>query len=153
MMELASGTGEERAPAIMRRRVARAAWVLFGLQIGAFLLLRSQEQPSLDFVQMLLVAFLLYYDFLFLRAVEAGPHSLDVMEQVTTNAVNFILAGAFLARSYWGRGSLVRSLSRRMAVYFVVYAFAASVGDYALTFIKTNSGSWTSLAWTVPFLV
>lgn len=140
--------------------ISQFLYLCYDAPIVMALFLREGEDPSgldwqrsLDFVQMLLVAFLLYYDFLFLRAVEAGPRSLDVMEQVTTNAVNFILAGAFLARSYWGRGSLVRSLSRRMAVYFVLYAFAASVGDYALTFIKTNSGSWTSLAWTVPFLV
>ena len=31
----------------MRRRIARAAWLLLALQIGAFLLLRSQEQRSL----------------------------------------------------------------------------------------------------------
>jgi hypothetical protein len=140
--------------------ISQFLYLCYDAPIVMALFLREGEDPSgldwqrsLDFVQMLLVAFLLYYDFLFLRAVEAGPHSLDVMEQVTTNAVNFILAGAFVARSYWGRGSLVRSLSRRMAVYFVVYALAASVGDYALTFIQTNSGSWTSLAWTVPFLV
>ncbi len=40
-----------------------------------------------------------------------------------------------------------------MAVYFIVYALAAGIGDYALTFVHTNSGSWPSLAWTVPFLV
>jgi len=140
--------------------ISQFLYLCYDAPIVMALFLREGEDPSgldwqrsLDFVQMLLVAFLMYYDFLFLRAVEAGPHSLDVMEQATTNAVNFILAVAFLARSYWGRGSLVRSLSRRMAVYFVVYALAAGVGDYALTFIHTNSGSWTSLAWTVPFLV
>lgn len=140
--------------------ISQFLYLCYDAPIVMALFLREGEDPSgldwqrsLDFVQMLLVAFLLYYDFLFLRAVEAGPHSLDVMEQATTNAVNFLLAGAFLARSYWGRGSLVRSLSRRMAVYFVVYALAAGVGDYALTFVHTNSGSWTSLAWTVPFLV
>src|SRR6266576_1928440 len=117
--------------------ISQFLYLCYDAPIVMALFLREGEDPSgldsyrsLAFVQMLLVAFLLYYDFLFLRAVEAGPHSLDVMEQVTTNAVNFILAGAFLARSYWGRGSLVRSLSRRMAGYFVVYAFGASVGGY-----------------------
>jgi signal transduction histidine kinase len=140
--------------------ISQFLYLCYDAPIVMALFLREGEDPSgldwqrsLDFVQMLLVAFLLYYDFLFLRAVEAGPHSLDVMEQATTNAVNFVLAGAFLARSYFGRASLVRSLCRRMAVYFIVYAMAAGVGDYALTFINTNSGSWTSLAWTVPFLV
>jgi signal transduction histidine kinase len=141
-------------------QISQFLYLCYDAPIVMALFLREGEDPSgfdwqrsLDFVQMLLVAFLLYYDFLFLRAVEAGPHSLDVMEQVTANAVNFILAAAFLTRSYWGRASMVRSLCRRMSVYLVVYALAAGVGDYGLTFINTNSGSWTSLAWTVPFLV
>src|SRR5215469_10794984 len=110
-------------------------------------------QRSLDFVQMLMVAFLVYYDFLFLRALQRGPQSLEVMEQGMTNVLNFVLAVAFVARSYWGRTTLVRSLCRKMSVYFIVYAVAAGIGDYALTFINANSGSWSSLAWTVPFIV
>jgi signal transduction histidine kinase/CheY-like chemotaxis protein len=141
-------------------QISQFLYLCYDAPIVMALFLREGEDPSgfdwqrsLDFVQMLLVAFLLYYDFLFLRALEAGPQSLDVMEQATANAVNVILAAAFLTRSYWGRASMVRSLCRRMSVYLVVYALAAGVGDYALTFINTNSGSWTSLAWTVPFLV
>jgi signal transduction histidine kinase len=141
-------------------QISQFLYLCYDAPIVMALFLREGDDPSgfdwqrsLDFVQMLLVAFLLYYDFLFLRAVEAGPQSLDVMEQATANAVNVILAVAFLTRSYWGRASMVRSLCRRMSVYLVVYALAAGVGDYALTFINTNSGSWTSLAWTVPFLV
>src|SRR5215472_2772255 len=124
------------------------------------LFLREGEDPSgldwqrsLDFVQMLMVAFLVYYDFLFLRALQRGPHSLEVMEQGLTNMLNFVLAAAFVARSYWGRTALVRNLCRKMSVYFIVYTIAAGIGDYALTFINANSGSWSSLAWTVPFIV
>lgn len=108
---------------------------------------------SLDLVQMLMVAFLIYYDFLFLRTLPGGVHSLELMEQGMTNVLNFVLAAAFVVRSFWARSALVRSLCRRMSVYLIVYALAAGVGDYALTFIHTNSGSWSSLAWTVPFIV
>jgi signal transduction histidine kinase len=108
---------------------------------------------TLDFVQMLMVAFLIYYDFLFLRTLPGGVHSLELMEQGMTNVLNFVLAAAFVVRSFWARSSLVRSLCRRMSAYLTVYALAAGVGDYALTFIHTNSGSWSSLAWTVPFVV
>ncbi len=108
---------------------------------------------SLDFVQMLMVAFLIYYDFLFLRTLPGGVHSLDLMEQGMTNVLNFVLAIAFVMRSFWARSPLARSLCRRMSVYLIVYALAAGVGDYALTFIHTDSGSWSSLAWTVPFVV
>jgi len=139
--------------------ISQFLYLCYDAPIVMALFLREGEDPSgldwqrsLDFVQMLIVAFLIYYDFLFLRALQSGPHSLEVMEQVMTNVLNFVLAAAFLARSYWGHTSLVRSLCRRMAIYFVVYALCAAVGDYALTFIGTNSGSWTSLAWTVPFV-
>ena len=110
-------------------------------------------QRSFDFVQMLLAAFLIYYDFLFLRALPNGRHSLELMEQAMTNVLNFVLAAAFILRSLLARSALVRALCRRMAIYVLTYALAALVGDYALTFIHTTSGSWTSLAWTVPFVV
>jgi signal transduction histidine kinase/ActR/RegA family two-component response regulator len=135
-------------------------YICYDAPIVMALFLREGEDPSgldwqrsLDFVQMLMVAFLVYYDFLFLRALQRGPHTLDVMEQGLTNVLNFLLAAAFVARSYWGRTALVRSLCRKMSVYFIVYAVAAGIGDYALTFINANSGSWSSLAWTVPFIV
>ena len=140
--------------------ISQFLYLCYDAPIIMALFLREGEDPSgldwqrsLDFVQMLMVAFLVYYDFLFLRALQSGPHSLEVMEQIMTNVLNFVLAAAFLARSYWGQTALVRSLCRRMVIYFIVYAVCASVGDYALTFFDTNSGSWSSLAWTVPFIV
>lgn len=140
--------------------VSQFLYICYDAPIVMALFLREGEDPSgldwqrsLDFVQMLMVVFLVYYDFLYLRALQAGPHSLEVMEEGMTNVLNFILMLAFLARSYWGRTSLVRSLCRRMSIYFTVYALAAGVGDYALTFVNANSGSWSSLAWTVPFIV
>ena len=135
-------------------------YLCYDAPIVMALFLREGEDPSgldwqgsLDFVQMLMVAFLVYYDFLFLRALQGGTHSLEVMEQGMTNVLNVVLVVAFLARSYWGRTGLVRSLCRRMSLYFIVYAIAAGIGDYALTFINANSGSWSSLAWTAPFIV
>ena len=83
---------------------------------------------SLDFVQMLMVAFLIYYDFLFLRTLPGGVHSLDLMEQGMTNVLNFVLAIAFVMRSFWARSPLARSLCRRMSVYLIVYALAAGAG-------------------------
>ena len=140
--------------------VSQFLYLCYDAPIVMALFLREGEDPSgldwyrsLDFVQMLMVAFLIYYDFGFLRALPAGRHSLEVMEQVTTNVLNFLLVGAFVVRSFWARTPLVRSLCRRMSIYLAVYAMAALVGDYALTFIHATSGSWTSLAWTVPFVV
>jgi len=135
-------------------------YLCYDAPIVMALFLREGEDPSgldwqrsLDFVQMLMLTFLVYYDFLFLRARQGGTHSLEVMEEGMTNVLNFVLVVAFLARSYWGRTALVRNLCRKMSVYFIVYTIAAGIGDYALTFINANSGSWSSLAWTVPFIV
>lgn len=140
--------------------ISQFLYLCYDAPLVMALFLREGEDPSgldwqrsLDFVQMLMVAFLVYYDFLFLRALQSGPHSLELMEQVMTNVLNFVLAMAFLARSFWGRTALVRRLCQRMAIYFIVYAVCAGVGDYALTFFDTNSGSWSSLAWTMPFIV
>src|SRR5215831_3028285 len=140
--------------------VSQFLYLCYDAPIVMALFLREGEdssgldwQRSLDFVQMLLVAFLIYYDFLFLRALPNGRHSLEVMEQAMTNILNFVLAAAFILRSFMARSPLVRNLCRRTSIYVLTYALAASVGDYALTFIHTTSGSWTSLAWTVPFVV
>lgn len=139
--------------------ISQFLYLCYDAPLVMALFLREGEDPSgldwqrsLDFVQMLMVAFLVYYDFLFLRALQSGPHSLEVMEQIMTNVLNFVLAAAFLSRSFWGRTALVRSLCRRMAIYFIVYAVCASVGDYALTFFNATSGNWSSMAWTIPFL-
>jgi len=148
-----------RAP-VPASPLSQFLYICYDAPIVMALFLREGEDPSgldwqrsLDFVQMLMVAFLVYYDFLFLRALQGGPHSLEVMEQRMTNVLNFALVVAFLASSYWGRTALVRRLCRKMSVYFIVYAIAAGIGDYGLTFINANSGSWSSLAWTVPFIV
>jgi len=140
--------------------ISQFLYLCYDAPLVMALFLRESDDPSgldwqrsLDFVQMLMVAFLIYYDFLFLRALHRGLHSLELMEQAMTNILNFVLAGAFVLRSYWGRTPLVRSLCRRASVYLVVYALAAGVGDYALTFIHATSGAWSSLAWTVPFIV
>ena len=140
--------------------VSQFLYLCYDAPIVMTLFLREGEdasgldwQRSLDFVQILLVAFLIYYDFLFLRALPNGRHSLEVMEQAMTNILNFVLAAAFVLRSVMARSAVARSLCRRMSIYVLTYALAATVGDYALTFIHTTSGSWTSLAWTVPFVV
>ena len=140
--------------------ISQFLYLCYDAPLVMALFLREGEDPSgldwtrsLDFVQMLMVAFLIYYDFLFLRALHRGIHSLELMEQGMTTVLNFALAGAFIARSRWGRTPLVRSLCRRASIYVVAYALAAAIGDYALTFIHTTSGAWTSLAWTVPFII
>ena len=140
--------------------ISQFLYLCYDAPLVMALFLRESEDPSgldwtrsLDFVQMLMVAFLIYYDFLFLRALHRGLHSLELMEQAMTTILNFALAAAFMARSHWGPTPLVRSLCRQASIYVVAYALAAAVGDYALTFIHATSGAWTSLAWTVPFII
>ena len=149
-----------RQTAVPFSPISQFLYLCYDAPLVMALFLRESEDPSgldwqrsLDFVQMLMVAFLVYYDFLFLRTLPLGRHSLELMEQGMTNILNFVLAGAFLLRSYWGRTPLVRALCRRASIYLVVYALAAGVGDYAVTFFHATSGAWTSLAWTVPFVV
>ncbi len=92
--------------------VSQFLYLCYDAPIVMALFLREGEDPSgldwqrsLDFVQMLMVAFLIYYDFLYLRALPRGPHSLEVMEQAMTNVLNFVLAAAFLVRGYWAPDS------------------------------------------------
>src|ERR1700746_1917449 len=86
--------------------VSQFLYLCYDAPIVMALFLREGEDPSgldwyrsLDFVQMVMGPFLIYYDFLFLRALPAGRHSLELMEQGMTNVLNFMLAAAFVMRS------------------------------------------------------
>jgi len=138
--------------------ISQFLYLCYDAPIVIALLLRSNGRSSglawpraLDFIQLLLICFLLYYDFLFLRAQSGGRLQQAVLEQNLSNALNFALAIFFVARSFLASTPLIRSLCRRMSAYMVVYTVAAAIADYAQTSAHTTSGSWVALAWTVPF--
>jgi PAS domain S-box-containing protein len=138
--------------------VSQFLYLCYDAPLVMVLLLRRRGRSSglswarvLDYLQILLIFFLLYYNFLFLRELPRGRHQLVLLEQYVSNALNFVLAGAFVARSCWAASPLIRQLCRRMSAYMVFYALVAAIADYAIASTHATSGSWTALAWTTPF--
>jgi PAS domain S-box-containing protein len=138
--------------------VSQFLYLCYDAPLVMVLLLRRRGRSSglswaraLDYLQILLIFFLLYYNFLFLRELPRGSHQLVLLEQYVSNTLNVVLAGAFVARSFWASSPLVRELCRRMSAYMVFYALVAAVADYAIASTHATSGSWTALAWTTPF--
>ena len=138
--------------------VSQFLYLCYDAPIVMVLLLRRRGRSSglswaraLDYIQFLLIFFLFYYNFLYLRELPRGGHQLALLEQYVSNTLNLILAGAFVARSFWASSPLIRQLCRRMSVYMVFYAAVAAIADYAIATAGAPSGSWTALAWTTPF--
>ena len=138
--------------------VSQFLYLCYDAPLLMALLLRRRGRSSglswaraLDYIQILLIFFLLYYNFLFLRELPHGSHQLVLLEQYVSNTLNFVLAAAFVARSFWASSPLIRQLCRRLSVYMVFYALAAAIADYAIATAHATSGSWTALAWTTPF--
>ena len=138
--------------------VSQFLYLCYDAPLVMVLLLRRRGRSSglswaraLDYIQILLILFLSYYNFLYLRELPRGSHQLVLLEQYVSNTLNFLLAGVFVARSFWASSPLIRQLCRRMSAYMVFYAVAAAVADYAIAAAHATSGSWTSLAWTAPF--
>ncbi len=138
--------------------VSQFLYLCYDAPLVIVLLLRRRGRSSglswaraLDYIQILLIFFLLYYNFLFLRELPRGSHQLALLEQYVSNILNVILAGAFVARSFWASSPLIRQLCRRMSAYMIFYAVVAAIADYAIAASHATSGSWTALAWTAPF--
>ncbi len=138
--------------------VSQFLYLCYDAPIVMALFLRKKGSSSglawtraLDYIQLLLIFFLLYYNFLFLRELPNGRHQLDLLEQYLSNTLNFVLTAAFFARSLWADSPLIRKLCRYISAYMLVYAIGAGLADYSIIAAKTTSGDWVTLAWTVPF--
>ena len=111
-----------------------------------------QKEELLDFVQVGLLFFLIYFGMYYLPALNfdakaALSRELTVM---TWSDVAIVL----LAVLQWQRGRLpeLRRLYGGLALYYVIYALGAYIAEHVQVQQETPTGSWYDLAWSIPLL-
>ena len=113
---------------------------------------RVEFEEALDFIQIGIFFFLIYFGMYILPALNLGSH--DALAREIT-VVTWVDAGVIvLATVQWWRGvsAQARKLFGGLAVYALVYAIGAHVANLFQTGQEIPTGSWYDLAWTLPLL-
>jgi two-component system cell cycle sensor histidine kinase/response regulator CckA len=113
---------------------------------------RVEAEEALDFVQIGILFFLIYFGMYYLPAMNSTPK--EALERelwvVTWGDACIIL----LALLQWRRGHYheVRRLYGGLALYQVVYTAGALISENLQIFQETPTGNWLDLGWTIPLL-
>ncbi len=113
---------------------------------------RVEFEEALDFIQIGIFFFLIYFGMYILPALNLG--SRDALARETT-VVTWVDAGIILlAAVQWRRGitAQARNLFGGLALYALVYATGAHIANEFQIAQQTPTGSWSDLAWTLPLL-
>lgn len=113
---------------------------------------RVELEEALDFVQIGILFFLIYFGAYYLPAQNLGDR--DALARELT-VVAWVDAGIILlAVSQWQRGlsTRVRKLFGGLALYALIYSIGAHIADNFQVAHQTPTGSWFDLAWTIPLL-
>lgn len=113
---------------------------------------RVETEEALDFVQIGILFFLIYFGSYYLPSLALPPAAAFAREM----AVAFWgdLAIIFLALLQWRRARFpeVRKLYGGMALYFVIYTLGSHCPDTYKAQQELPTGTWCDLAWTIPML-
>ena len=109
-------------------------------------------EETLDFLQVGILFFLIYFGMYFIPAESLDPKSAIARE----NAVMvWGHAGVVvLAFIQWRRARLplARQLFRGLFFYFVIYAICSNATEFAQTTQEIPTGTWLDFGWTIPLL-
>lgn len=107
----------------------------------------------LDFAQIIILAMAAYLAFLYVPSQwKAAGNWMTKMGWDAINARDAVLVAGLLARSLFSQGKLIRSLFRRLLVFFVLYQIADLVYHYVEEFRNVHPGSPWDLLWSAPFV-
>ncbi|HKI10813.1 MAG TPA: PAS domain S-box protein [Candidatus Acidoferrum sp.] len=113
---------------------------------------RVEFEEGLDFVQIGIFFFLIYFGMHILPALNFGARDALAREMVVARSVGagIILLGVL----QWRRGvsTQARKLFGGLALYTLIYAIGAYTADAIQVAHQTPTGSWYDLAWTIPLL-
>ena len=111
-----------------------------------------QREEALDFVQVGLLFFLIYFGMYYLPALYINAKA-ALSRELSVMAWGDVLI-VFLAVSQWQRGRLpeLRKLYGGLALYYVIYALGAYLAERVQVVQERPTGSWFDLAWTIPLL-
>jgi two-component system, cell cycle sensor histidine kinase and response regulator CckA len=109
-------------------------------------------EEVLDFIQIGILFFFVYFGMYFLPAANLGPQS-ALSREIT---VVFLgdLGIILLSLLQWWRGRLaqVRALYGGLALYIVIYALFSMTAEFVQIPQEMPTGTWFDLAWSLPFL-
>jgi two-component system, cell cycle sensor histidine kinase and response regulator CckA len=111
-----------------------------------------ESEEMLDFVQVGILFFLIYFGMYYVPSFNLGPHSAVRREVIVADWED---AGIIcLAVLQWLRGRLpeVRRLYGGLALYFLIYTFGAIIAEPLLGQDELPTGNWYDLAWSIPLL-
>ena len=109
-------------------------------------------EEALDFIQIGILFFFIYFGMYFLPAATLGPHAALGREMTVVFLTD---AGIILlCLLQWRRGRLpqVRALYGGLALYIVIYAIFSLTAEYLQSSQEQPTGTWLDLAWSLPLL-
>jgi two-component system, cell cycle sensor histidine kinase and response regulator CckA len=109
-------------------------------------------EEALDFIQIGILFFFIYFGMYFLPVANLGPHA-ALGREITV--VFLIDAGiVLLCLVQWRRGRLpqVRALYGGLALYILIYAAFSMAAEYLQSSQEQPTGTWLDLAWSLPLL-
>lgn len=113
---------------------------------------KVETEEALDFVQVGILFFLIYFGMYYLPSLNLDPRTALERELAVTawGDLGIIL----LAVLQWLRGRLpeVRRLYGGLALYFAIYTIGALIAERLQLQEETPTGTWFDLAWTLPLL-
>ncbi len=109
-------------------------------------------EEILDFLQIGILFFFLYFGMYYLPAASLGPKlALEREIEVMTLGQFGVV---FLAFVQWQRARLpeARNLYRGLAIYFLIYSALSNFAALMQASNESPTGTWFDLAWTIPLL-
>jgi PAS domain S-box-containing protein len=107
---------------------------------------------TLDFLQIGILFFLVYFVMYFLTAETMGPKA--AVERENEVMIWGHVGVLALTLIQWRRAHLpmARQLFRGLAIYFFIYAVLSNATEVAQVAFEIPTGTWLDLGWTIPLL-
>ena len=109
-------------------------------------------EEILDFLQIGILFFLIYFGMYFIPAESLDPKSAIARENAVIIWGHVGVVGLALIQWRRARLPLARQLFRGLFFYFLVYAVFSNATEFAQVHREIPTGTWLDLGWTIPLL-
>ncbi len=109
-------------------------------------------EEILDFAQIGILFFFIYFGMYFLPAAFLGPKL--ALEREITVTIWVQIGVVFLGFVQWQKARFpeARKLYRGLTIYFLIYSAFANLAEWLQVSREVPTGTWFDLAWTIPLL-
>ncbi len=109
-------------------------------------------EEALDFIQIGILFFFIYFGMYFLPAANLGPHAAFSRELTVVFLGDLGIILLSLLQWWRGRLSQVRSLYGGLALYIFIYSAFSMIAEFIQISQEEPTGTWLDLAWSLPLL-